>query len=192
MWRWTVKRYDHAAALGWFAGKRVELIEGRVVKMPPQLEPHVFTVERAAKELERVFGKGYCVRRQSPLALSKRSKPEPDIAVVRGEPEDFLTRGAPTSALLVVEVSDKTIRYDLGEKASVYAKLAVAEYWVINLIKRQVERHRDPIPDRSYRFQHRYADITAFGDSVTISSLAKPNVQIRVADLLPPGRSQTA
>ena len=64
-----------------------------------------------AKVLERAFGSGCHVRPQTPLAVGPDSEPEPDVAVVEGAPGDYLD-AHPTTALLVVEVSDDSVRRD--------------------------------------------------------------------------------
>jgi Uma2 family endonuclease len=46
--------------------------------------------------------------------------------------------------LLLIEVSDSTLRYDLEDKARLYATHRVPEYWVVDLVHRRVVRHRAP------------------------------------------------
>jgi hypothetical protein len=108
-WRWTVAKYDRATALGWFEGQHVELIDGKVVRMAPQLEPHAAGICLAAPVVTRAFGDGCYVRTQMPLRFGTRSKPEPDIAVVPGDPNYYVRHGTPTSALLIIEVSDRSL-----------------------------------------------------------------------------------
>jgi Uma2 family endonuclease len=77
------------------------------------------------------------------LALSNDSEPKPDIAVVPGSPCDYQQH--PQAALLVVEVSDKTRQYDLSLKAKLYAAArGIPEYWVVDLLARQLVVIRDP------------------------------------------------
>src|SRR5919198_1146345 len=114
---WTREEYLKMVEAGVFKpGERVELIEGRNVAMSPQNSPHFTAVSLVEEALRTLFGAGYVVRVQGPLDLSPTSQPEPDIAVVRGTIRDYA--GAhPTTALLVVEVSDSTLAFDRGEKA---------------------------------------------------------------------------
>ena len=147
LWRYTVEEYDRLTSRNVFRDARVELIEGRIIEMPPQREPHAVGVMLGVEAMRRVFATGFTLRPQMPLRLGKRSKPEPDIAVVAGEPRDSLQTGPPTSAALVIEVSDTTLRYDRGKKASLYAKEGFTDYWIVNLVSRQVEVHREPMAD---------------------------------------------
>lgn len=90
--------------------------------MSPQNSPHFTAIRLAEDALRKVFGLGYEVRVQGPLDLSPSSQPEPDIAVVRGSIRDY-AKAHPTTAVLVVEVSDSTVVFDRGEKASLYASV---------------------------------------------------------------------
>jgi Uma2 family endonuclease len=182
-WRWTVAKYDRAYELGWFDGQRVELIEGRVVRMSPQLEPHVAAISIGMALLPKLFGEGFTVRCQAPLQFGLRSKPEPDFAVVPGEASTYLSQGCPTSALLVIEVSDKTLAYDRGRKAGTYATNGIQDYWILNLVDRQLEVHRRPVPTSRRHFRH--ADVVVLKPEQQVSALMRPDLIIRVSDLLP-------
>src|SRR6266853_670905 len=134
--RWSRAEYTMMAELGLFDGQRVELVDGEIMQMPPQKNWHFVTIKLVEEALESAFGPGYWVRTQGPINLGATSEPEPDIAVVAGKPRDY--RAHPNAALLVVEVSDTTLAYDRGRKASLYASASIADYWIVNLIDRQL------------------------------------------------------
>lgn len=169
--------------LGLFDGKRAELIEGEVLEMAPQLEPHAVAVGLADQLVRAIFGKGYVVRVQCPLSLGGNSEPEPDIAIVAGEPRDYLKRH-PDSPLLVIEVAASTLSHDRGRKALVYAAAAIQDYWIVNLKDRQVEVLRQP-QRKSARRAPTYTDRTTYLEGDSLTALAAPKAKIRVADLLP-------
>lgn len=170
--------------LGWFRDQRVELIDGEIIEMAAQKNLHAAAISLTEDALKAAFGAGYWVRVQSSLDLSPHSVPDPDLAVVTGSP-----RGAspdnPTSALLIVEVSDTTLKYDRGRKATLYAASGILDYWIVNLVDRQLEVRRRPIPDAKRRFGHRYGDRTLLKPGDTVTPLAAPQARIAVADLLP-------
>jgi hypothetical protein len=85
----------------------------------------------------------------------------------------------------VVEISDATIGFDLGSKASLHASCGVGDYWVVDLSGRRVVVHRGPTADASARFGYRYADVQSFDANAVLTPLAKPDSNIPVADLLP-------
>ena len=111
----------------------------------PKNPPHSIATILASKFLERIFHEGYHVRTQEPFVVSDISEPEPDIAVVAGEIQDYLAEH-PSVAALLVEISDSTLTKDRSTKASLYARARVEDYWVLNLIDRVLEIHRQPAP----------------------------------------------
>src|SRR5438445_12837702 len=142
--RWTRQEYDRMVEAGVLApGERAELIDGEVLAMAPRGSLHATAVRLAEEALRAVFGAGYDVRVQMPLALDPSSEPEPDVAVVRGSPRAY--RDAhPASALLVVEVAGTTLGYDRDQKGSLYARAGVAEDWIVNLLDRAAAPGRSP------------------------------------------------
>lgn len=183
--RWTVDEYDRLASDGFFVGKRVELVAGRIYQMAPRFEPHVAAVSLSAKALEQAFGPHFWVRRQDPLHLGNRSKPEPDIAVVAGSENDTIDTGAPTTALLVVEVADSSLRLDRGRRARVFARHGIADYWIVNLIDRQLEVHRSPGADPNDPSRFRYGTVQILKLEQFVTPLGAPQSSIPVAALFP-------
>jgi Uma2 family endonuclease len=121
---------------------RVELLEGVIVLMSPQKDPHAHAIEVLAETLVLQVKGRFRVRPQLPLTIGDRSEPEPDLAVVPlpepGSPA--LNRRA---ALLVMEVASDSLRKDLA-KSRIYAQAAIPEYWIVNLEERCLEVSRDP------------------------------------------------
>jgi Uma2 family endonuclease len=182
--RWTREEYFLMISFGWFQGKRVELIDGEVMEMPAQFDIHLASVTLTADALRAVFGSGYWVRVQGSLDLSPHGIPDPDLAVTLGSPRGA-ARLIATSALLVVEVSESTLPYDRGHKAHLYAAGGIADYWIVNLVQRQLEVYRDPVADSTQLFGYRYNSRTILDPPDKVSPLAAPHTQITVADLLP-------
>ena len=182
--RWSLAEYYQMAEWGWFEGVRVMLIDGELVFMATQKAPHYVAITLVSDALQPVFGAGFWIRQQAPLELEGVSDTEPDVAVVRGSRNDY-RENHPRTALLVTEVSDTTLRYDRGHKASLYARGGIADYWIVNLVDRQVEVYRNPVADESAAFGFRYAAQVVYHIGEFISPLANPQAQIAVADLLP-------
>jgi Uma2 family endonuclease len=113
--------------------------------------------------------------------LNDGSEPEPDIAIVVGEEDRYdFDHPQPADIVLLVEVSDTTLRFDRGKKRSAYARAGIVEYWILNILKRQIEVHRDPRGSR-------YRSVTILHEQDTVSPLGAPHATVRVADLLPRG-----
>jgi Uma2 family endonuclease len=182
--RFTRAEYYQMANMGWFEGQRVELIGGEIVEMPALNPPHPAATKLTEKTLEAAFGPGFHARVQAPLTLPDDSEPEPDVAIVPGQPRDYST-AHPTAALLVVEVSESSLKYDQDTKGSLYASAGLQEYWIVNLVDRQLEVYRRPVPDPNEPHGFTYDDVTFLGPNDFVSPLALPQARIAVADLLP-------
>ena len=182
--RWTADELYRLLDLGFFLNQRVELIGGEILVMASQKNFHYAAIVLTADALRAAFGPGFWVREQASLDLSPLSVPDPDIAVVPGSARHAAAQN-PTSALLTTEVSETTLAYDRGTKASLYAAADIPDYWIVNLVHRQLEVHRNPVADTSQPFGWRYADVTILGLADFVSPLAAHHARIAVADVLP-------
>ena len=180
--KWTQKEYYRMAELGFFQGKRVELIEGEIIEMSPMNKPHATAVRKLLNILRAFFGEGFLIDSQLPMSFSKASEPEPDVAVIIGKIDDF-TKSHPRNAELIVEVSDSTLRYDRTVKVGLYAQNKIREYWILNLKNRCLEVYRQPKKDKKLGFI--YSEIKIFTDDGSVSPLAAPKAKIKIADILP-------
>jgi Uma2 family endonuclease len=130
-----------------------------------------------------VFGIGFIISSQSSLRLSNISEPEPDVAVIRGQLRQITA--VPSTAELVVEVSDSTLRFDRSTKASLYARAAIPEYWIVDLIHNQLIVHRRPQEMDDQPFGFGYALIEVLSTDAQVAPLGSAENSIAVADLLP-------
>jgi Uma2 family endonuclease len=171
-----LKRVDYNCLVesGHFVDERLELLGGVLVKMSPQQPSHASAVQKLNAQLQKQLGDRFILRAQLPLALSDDSEPEPDIAVVALGNYD---REHPSTALLVIEVSDSSLRKD-RRKAAIYAAAGVAEYWIVNLSERTVEVCTIASGDR-------YAEARTFHEGDVVRPLALPEVEIAVSEILP-------
>jgi Uma2 family endonuclease len=182
--RWTHSEYYKMSEVGLFDGQHVELIEGEVIEMSPMGSYHRTSVLLTVEALRRVFGQGYFVSTQCPLDLGEISEPELDVAVVVGEICDY-KEVHPTTAVLIVEVVDTSLRDDRTTKASLYAKAGIRDYWVLNLIHRRLEVRRKPVANETQPFGFGYAEVTILTETDVVTPLAAGQAVIAVADLLP-------
>jgi Uma2 family endonuclease len=180
--RWRRVEYDRLVDLGIFTGERLELLNGLLVVREPQGSPHASVVSQVARVLERAFGPEWYAREHAPLALDDDSEPEPDVAIVAGDPWAHY-EVHPSTAALVVEVADSSLRLDRRLKAELYARNRLPEYWIVNLTELSVEIHRDPrlAPDGWH-----YRSREVLRPPATVTPLGAPGSVIALADLLPP------
>ncbi len=183
--RWTRHEYERLIDHGFLdEDDPIELLDGLLLVKEPQHSPHRAAVLLVAKAVERAFGEGWFVQTQSPIVLDDRSEPEPDVCVVRGSPRDYVD-SHPSSPALIVEVAQPGLGMARGRKAAAYARARIADYWIVNLIDRVLEAHREPARPGPARRHWSYAAIETLGAGATIAPLAAPAAGIRVADLLP-------
>ena len=181
--RWTRPEYDRLVECGVLApGERVELLDGLLVVREPQGGRHATVVRMVEEALRQVFHAGWDVRSQLPIALDPDSEPEPDVSVVAGSFRDYPT-AHPTSPVLVVEIADTSLALERGEKADVYARAGIREYWIVDLVSGHLEVRRDPAPDVTAG--GRYETVLVLPRSATVAPLVLPHATVAVADLLP-------
>ena len=124
------------------------------------------------------------MRVQLPLALDDDSEPEPDVSVVRGSLAQA-DRTLPSRPDLVVEVAESSLTFDRREKASLYARAGVEDYWIVNLVSRVLEVLRDPVADPTAPYGWRYARTRILTGADVVFPVGAPLSRIPIADLLP-------
>lgn len=180
--KWTQKEYYQMAELGFFLGKRVELIEGEIIEMSPMKTAHATALSLAIGILTQVFSKGFVVRTQLPMSFSKTSAPEPDVAIVAGGVRDFAD-SHPKTAELIIEISDTTLRFDRTVKAALYAQNNIRDYCILNLKSRCLEVYRQPKKDK--KLGHIYTETRIITEDDEFSPLTAPEAKIKIANILP-------
>lgn len=142
---------------------RVELLDGLLVEMSPQGEPHAYAIRRLiALAAPAAAAAGLEISIQAPLDVkSPISLPEPDVAIVPVTARDR----HPSGALLVAEMGSTSLALDLGRKARIYASAGVPDYWVLDVERRLLVVHREP-------FEGRYSDVRSAGEHETIAAAA--------------------
>ena len=82
------------------------MLENYIVMKLPRNPLHDGTVQLITETLFRTVPPGWDLRSQSAVVLSD-SQPEPDLAVVREDPDDYTTRHpTPADVGLIIEVAD--------------------------------------------------------------------------------------
>ena len=150
--------------------ERVELLGGRIYRMTIK-PPHAWAVSALTQKFSVVFDGRATVATQHPLRLSDdlddTELPQPDVMLLRED--DYLDHPRPHHVLLLVEVSDSTLRKDTAIKLPLYAQVGIPELWIVNLVQRRIEVYTDPDGgDYRYRAFHELAAAlapSAFADT---------------------------
>lgn len=178
----TVDEYYKMAEVGILRpDERVQLIEGTIIEMPPSGSEHADVVDSIAELFGDRLRPRARIRVQNQLDLAELAHPEPDIALVRRPvPGQRSYRGSHPGlpdVLLVIEVSDSTLRLDLGEKARMYARHGVSDLWVVDLQGDRIVVHREPT-------RNGYSSVEAVTRGATITPLAFPDVSFTADEIL--------
>jgi Uma2 family endonuclease len=176
--RFTREEYERLVEQGFFhPEEKLELVDGFIYEMTPQTSYHATGVRAVSHALEPVFGKEFDVRPQLPFASGDDSEPEPDIAVVPGNWQDY-SHEHPSRAVLIVEVAESSLYHDRKRKAGLYARAGIPEYWIENLVDWCLEVYRDP---RGGEYRSR----TVLRERDSVSPLSRPEASIPVVSLFP-------
>lgn len=125
--------------------ERHELVAGELRPMSPKGARHEIVKRDLVRRLNRGLPDGIGVVPEAGWRLGDLLYLEPDILVYPEAVPFERIRG--TDALLVVEIADTTLGYDLGAKARLYAAEGVAEYWVVDARSGETHVFTAPRPD---------------------------------------------
>ncbi|MEO1762383.1 MAG: Uma2 family endonuclease [Cyanobacteria bacterium J06629_18] len=178
---WTVKEYHRMAEAGIFdEDERVELLEGKIIWMSAIGTAHRSAVGRTNKYLQKHLGDKAWVSIQDPIQLDDYSEPEPDIAVVKIDQLDYADHHpTPDEVYLVIEVADTTFKKDCETKGKAYAAAGIIDYWVLDVIKRQLHVFREPS-------ENGYKSEVILKDNDVVSALNFSDLNIDISEMLPP------
>ncbi len=188
IWRLSVDQYHAMIQSGILTDDdRVELLEGWLVQKMSKNPLHRVVTGLIRQALERLISEGWYVDSQEPITTFD-SEPEPDVAVVRGTRLDYLDRHSGAQDLgLVVEISDATLSRDRGLKKRLYARADISVYWLVNLVKQQIEVYTQPTQTgKQPDYQQR--QVYQIGDNIIIRLDDVEIGQIAVHEVLPPSR----
>ena len=177
--RFTVDDYYRMAETGILTqSDRVELIEGEIVEMSPIGDRHMMAVNRANMIFARGVGDRAVVSVQNPAHMDRYNEPQPDVVLIRPR-EGFYgsSHPDPQDVLLLIEVSDSTLRFDRRVKLPIYARSGIQEVWIVDLNGDVIHVHRQPKDGA-------YTSVETRDRSQKISAAAFPEFTIPVSELI--------
>lgn len=155
-------------------GERVELLAGEIIALPPKGARHEIMRNELVLNWARRLPSEIKFAEEAPLHLSPHNAPEPDIILFPSTLRVPDVTGA--TVLLVVEIADSSLSYDLKIKGPIYAAFGVREYWVIDPVKVRTTVHRDPRQDG-------YQSILEVAGGDLLTPAAVPTLAVRLTDL---------
>jgi Uma2 family endonuclease len=174
--RISVERYQKMIATGVLTkSDRVELIEGEMFDMAPIGIRHAMVSAKLTRlcvggvgdDLATIFVGG-------PVDLGGFSEPQPDMLLVRPRAYEKIPEAG--DVLLLIEISDSSLAYDRGTKASLYARYGIAEYWIVDLERECVEIYTGPV-------SHAYVETLTVREPELIAPRTLPSLRIAVRDI---------
>ena len=175
----TVSEYHKMIDAGVFVGNSdFELINGEIVKKMTQGDYHISCVNKLTRLLGRIVSDDFILSVQNAVIIGDISEPEPDIALLKFQ-DDFYSSGKPTAedVLLLIEVSDSTVKYDRDTKLKMYAEAGVEEVWLVNLPRQILEVHSEPKKGK-YKLTKKLAK------NETVSPKNFPEIKLKISDIL--------
>jgi Uma2 family endonuclease len=143
--RFSVDEYYRMIELGMLKDyEKAEIIEGELIKKMPIGERHAYVVDVLNRFFVKNVPDSVLVRIQNPIRLSDYSEPEPDLALADLRKYDGKRHPRPSEIILIVEVSDSTLKYDRDVKLALYAEAEIPEIWIVNLPNDIIEVHQKP------------------------------------------------
>ncbi|MBY0506599.1 MAG: Uma2 family endonuclease [Bryobacteraceae bacterium] len=175
--KWT--RDECAQLSGLFDLHQYELINGELIRKMGKNHPHIRTMVLLLEWLRSVFPTRNVVQ-EIPIDVwhedNPSSEPEPDVVVLAQSVLALVPRPKAADVLLLVEVSDTTLAFDLKAKAGLYARAEIQDYWVLDVNQRRLIVHRLPR-------EGVYQDISVFAGTESVAALATPEAPVVVASL---------
>lgn len=180
-YRLTVAEYHRLGENGIFDEDfRVELIEGDLIAMPSIGEQHASKTRQLNRLFSLQVGDTAIVDVQNPVALDVHSEPQPDMVLLKPRPDFYASaHPGPEDVLLLIEVSDSTLRYDRDIKVPLYAKAGIPEVWLLDVTGQRLEIYRRPSPEG-------YREIHYPAPTESIAPVLLPELILSVASLFVP------
>jgi Uma2 family endonuclease len=144
----TVERY-HAMIEAGVLGEDdpVELLNGKIVNRGPISCFHAACLTNLNEYFVKLLAGKYLCSQGHPITIACGSEPEPDYVIAALNEHNYLDHHPyPEDIHLLIEVADRTLPRDRGAKREIYARAGIPEYWIINLIDRQLEIFTEPDP----------------------------------------------
>ena len=164
--------YELTAAGVFLENENFELIDGEIVPMAAaKADWHEIMKSRLNRALVLSLPTDARLFPEASVTLAPDILVEPDLSVWRkgGLPRSM--RGP--DLLLLIEVSDSSLGYDLRVKAPLYARYGVREYWVVDAVRQTIRVHRAPVGAG-------YTDVQEYEAHDAVTALLLPGVVIRL------------
>lgn len=184
--RFSLREYHQLVSMVFFEpDERLELIYGLLSPMSPIQPRHAAAVSQLTTLFYQQVGGQCTIRSQSPITLwTTESEPEPHLILAQLRTDNYAGgHPGPDEILLVVEVSDSTLRYDQEVKSRLYAEAGIQAYWIVNLQADQLECYQDPVQLAAGGSGYQHKQIYRGSETASIPEF--PDALIPVNQIMP-------
>ncbi len=168
---WTRDEAHALVEMGFPNAEKLELIDGELIDRMGKKHLHNFWQNLICAWLHQKFGPEY-VQMEPSIYVSPednlRNEPEPDLIVTARSIREYQDNVTPAEIRLLIDVADSTVNFDLKQKAKLYARAGIADYWVVDIPAQLVHVHRAPQHDT-------YTNVVRYGFGEKIIPLADRN-----------------
>lgn len=179
--RFSVDDYYKMIKLGMLKDyERAEIIEGELIKKMTVGDRHAAVVNILNRYFSRNLPENILVSIQNPVRLSDFNETEPDVLLADLTKYDGRRHPRPAEVLVLIEVSDSTLKYDRDTKLPLYAEAGIGEVWIVNLVSNIVEVHTKP----EYGI---YQAVRIYRPGETVESESVSNLTIETNKILDQG-----
>ena len=178
--KFSLEEYHKLVDLGFFTeNDRIELIRGEIIEMAPKRTPHSVCNSILFGELYQLLSDRANVRGQEPITLPSNSEPEPDVVIAKKKDDNYLS-AHPTAddIILVIEISDSTLKYDHETKLPLYAEARISHYWIVNLVNNNLEVYTNPFSTPQGEFIYRHKSIFLPNETIKIPEFTNLNLEL--------------
>lgn len=178
--QFTFEEYHRLGELGFFAsGERVELIRGDIIKMAAKRTPHSVCNSLIFGELYSLLKGKANVRGQEPIIIPPNSEPEPDVVIAYKKEDNYLSsHPQPQDILLVIEISESTLKFDQDVKLSLYAEARITNFWIFNLVNNHLETYQQPYQELNGNYNYRSKQIYLPNEDISLPGF--PDIKIEL------------
>ncbi|MBL9176589.1 MAG: Uma2 family endonuclease [Verrucomicrobiaceae bacterium] len=175
----TVRDFHQLVQSGHFTRQdRIELINGELTIMPPIGPEHSFHTRRITNVLPVELPSDVMLQMNEPITIPEHSEPQPDAAVVKAKADGYRkAHPGPKDVLLIIEVADSSVEFDVQIKSKLYAKAGIPEYWVMNIKEASLHVFTGPSAKG-------YKNIEVLDAADTVRSRSVKGLKIAVKKLL--------
>ena len=173
--RWSVAEIEAIVEAGiLLEDERFELIGGEIVPMSPKGNQHELLKNSLSRFWAKRLEDTYVFATETTFRITPDTFLEPDFVFYRTA--DTVVNLRPETALLVVEIANSSLGYDLGRKASLYAQFGINELWVINAITFETHIHRNPTASQ-------YSEVRKVASSEVLHAAFAPELDVKLQEL---------